>query len=93
MGAVAASTAVVPMADGAYGDGLLAVGEIAVRGYFDAVLHKRLEDNEVGVLGDRRGVEGEGHVCVSVVILGSELKLGGDFFLIRRGTALRWLCP
>ena len=68
--------------DRAHGDGLLAVGEIAVRGYFDAILQKRLEDDEVGVLGDRRGVEGEGHVCVPVVILGSELKLGGDFFLI-----------
>ena len=40
--------------DRAHGDGLLAVGEIAVRGYFDAILQKRLEDDEVGVLGDRR---------------------------------------
>ena len=68
--------------DRAHGDGLLAVGEIAVRGCFDAILQKRLEDDEVGVLGDRRGVECEGHVRVPVVILGSELKLGSDFFLI-----------
>ena len=71
------------------GRGLLAVLDVGVGHKLDAVLLKALECDHLGVLRDAGGVEGEGHLDLSVALLGREDGLSGDGLAVHLKGLLR----
>ena len=61
-----------------HGDGLVLIVDVGVGRKLGAGAHKALEDHDVRLVGDGAGVEGEGHLDLTVGLLGREGGLARD---------------